>query len=170
MLRQRVTRLTEHKLSHFQILCLLATMLCQFSTQILPPIIYPANVSSSFHITLNNKTNRTGEWKPFNQHSAMSKTHFQIGSYLSNARHVNVETNTQQPKQMPTDKHMDYLNPYTHMITHPYREIEGGREIILLTASHSLKSSPGGNLTASLKFPLPKVASICCLSCAPCNT
>lgn len=37
----------------------------------------------------------------------------------------------------------------------------------LLTASHSLASSPGGSRTASLKLPLPKVASICCRSCAP---
>lgn len=34
-------------------------------------------------------------------------------------------------------------------------------KLLLFTASHSLKSSPGGNFTASLRLPLPKVASIC---------
>lgn len=48
------------------------------------------------------------------------------------------------------------------------RERERGGDV-LLTASHSLISSPGGSLTASLKFPLPNVESMCCLSCAPCN-
>lgn len=41
-------------------------------------------------------------------------------------------------------------------------------KILLFTASHSLGSSPGGSRTASLKFPLPKVASMCFWSCAPC--
>lgn len=51
------------------------------------------------------------------------------------------------------------------------KQEEKGREgmYVLLTASHSLISSPGGSLTASLKFPLPKVESMCCLNCAPCN-
>lgn len=44
----------------------------------------------------------------------------------------------------------------------------GQKRNTLLTASHSFRSSPGGSLTASLRFPLPRVASICFLSCAPC--
>lgn len=32
---------------------------------------------------------------------------------------------------------------------------------LLLTAIHSLRSSPSGNMTACLKFPLPSVASAC---------
>lgn len=46
--------------------------------------------------------------------------------------------------------------------------IEKENGILLLTASHSFASSPGGSLTASLRFPLPKVASMCFLNCAPC--
>jgi hypothetical protein len=41
-------------------------------------------------------------------------------------------------------------------------------EKLLLTASHSKRSSPGGRRTASLKFPLPRVASMCFRSWAPC--
>lgn len=41
---------------------------------------------------------------------------------------------------------------------------EGRMYNLLLTASHSFRSSPVGSLTASLKFPLPSVASICFLS------
>jgi hypothetical protein len=41
-------------------------------------------------------------------------------------------------------------------------------EKLLLTASHSKRSSPGGSRTASLKFPLPRVASMCFRSWAPC--
>jgi hypothetical protein len=41
------------------------------------------------------------------------------------------------------------------------------KKSLLLTASHSLSSSPGGSRTASLKLPLPKVASICFFSCTP---
>lgn len=53
---------------------------------------------------------------------------------------------------------------------HMHERWKGGEvERVLLTASHSLISSPGGSLTASLKFPLPNVASICFLNCAPCN-
>lgn len=43
-----------------------------------------------------------------------------------------------------------------------------GMQNLLLTASHSLRSSPGGNRTASLKFPLPKVESMCFFNCTPC--
>lgn len=32
---------------------------------------------------------------------------------------------------------------------------------LLLTATHSFKSSPSGNITANLKFPEPKVAAAC---------
>lgn len=32
---------------------------------------------------------------------------------------------------------------------------------LLLTAIHSLRSSPSGNITACLRFPLPRVASAC---------
>lgn len=39
---------------------------------------------------------------------------------------------------------------------------------LLFTASHSFRSSPGGSLTASLRFPLPRVASMCFRSWAPC--
>ena len=46
------------------------------------------------------------------------------------------------------------------------REYKETREI-LFTASHSFKSSPGGSLTASLRFPLPRVASISFLNWAP---
>lgn len=41
------------------------------------------------------------------------------------------------------------------------------KRILLLTASHSFGSSPGGSRTASLRFPLPRVASMCFRSCAP---
>jgi len=40
----------------------------------------------------------------------------------------------------------------------------GGEKDVLFTASHSFKSSPGGSLTASLRFPLPSVASMSCLN------
>lgn len=32
---------------------------------------------------------------------------------------------------------------------------------LLLTATHSFKSSPSGNITASLRFPEPSVAAAC---------
>lgn len=32
---------------------------------------------------------------------------------------------------------------------------------LLFTATHSFKSSPSGSITASLRFPLPKVAAAC---------
>lgn len=38
---------------------------------------------------------------------------------------------------------------------------------LLLTASHSLRSSPRGRRTASFKLPLPKVESMYFLSCKP---
>ena len=39
---------------------------------------------------------------------------------------------------------------------------------LLLTASHSLRSSPMGRRTASRRLPLPRVASMCLFSCIPC--
>lgn len=38
---------------------------------------------------------------------------------------------------------------------------------LLLTASHSLRSSPTGRRTASRRLPLPRVASMCFLNCVP---
>ncbi|CAL5364093.1 unnamed protein product [Camellia sinensis] len=49
----------------------------------------------------------------------------------------------------------------------PYSKFTWLKKSTVLTASHSLASSPGGSLTASLRFPLPNVASMCFLSCAP---
>ena len=40
---------------------------------------------------------------------------------------------------------------------------------LLLTASHSLRSSPTGRRTASRRLPLPRVASMCLFSCIPCK-
>lgn len=40
---------------------------------------------------------------------------------------------------------------------------------LLLTASHSLRSSPIGSRTASRRFPLPRVASMCFFSGKPCK-
>ena len=39
--------------------------------------------------------------------------------------------------------------------------------LTMLTAIHSLRSSPGGSLTASRRSPEPSVAWMCCLSCSP---
>lgn len=49
----------------------------------------------------------------------------------------------------------------------PYRMFTWLKKSTVFTASHSLMSSPGGSRTASLKFPLPRVASICLCSWAP---
>uniref|UniRef100_A0A6B0UET4 Putative secreted protein n=1 Tax=Ixodes ricinus TaxID=34613 RepID=A0A6B0UET4_IXORI len=43
----------------------------------------------------------------------------------------------------------------------PYSMLIWLKKSTVLTATHSLRSSPSGSMTASLRFPLPSVAAAC---------
>lgn len=59
------------------------------------------------------------------------------------------------------------LTGVQNSVSVPYKRFTWLKKSTVLTASHSLPSSPGGSLTASFKFPLPKVDTMCLWSCAP---